>query len=77
MRDDEDRATQGHDDGDAAAEAFEAVRGEVALLRRAVERLAAERAELPAPKDYDETLGRIAQAIGLEIPASGELRLVA
>jgi hypothetical protein len=48
---------------DAAAEAFEELRAEVTLLRRAVERLAAERAELPQPKDYDETLGRIAQAI--------------
>ena len=49
--------------GDAAAEAFEEVRAEVTLLRRAIERLTAERAEVPAPKDYDETLGRIAQAI--------------
>lgn len=48
---------------DAAAEAFEGLRAEVTLLRRAVERLTAERAELPAPKDYDETLGRIAKAI--------------
>ena len=51
------------EEGNAAAEAFEGLRGEVTLLRRAVERLAAERAEVPAPKDYDETLGRIAQAI--------------
>lgn len=49
--------------GDAATQAFEEVRAEVTLLRRAIERLAAERAEVPAPKDYDETLGRIAQAI--------------
>jgi hypothetical protein len=48
---------------DAAAEAFEELRAEVTLLRRAVERLAAERTELPQPKDYDETLGRLAQAI--------------
>lgn len=48
---------------DAAAEAFEELRAEVTLLGRAVERLAAERAELPQPKDYDETLGRIAKAI--------------
>ena len=57
---DEDQEEQ---DGDAAAEAFEELRAEVTLLRRAVERLAAERAEVPAPKDYDETLGRIAKAI--------------
>lgn len=46
--------TQG---SDAATEAFEAVRNEVALLRRAVERLAAERADVP---DYAPTLGQIA-----------------
>lgn len=51
------------EEGDAAAEAFEELRAEVTLLRRAVERLAAERAEVPQPKDYDETLGRIAKAI--------------
>ena len=56
-----DEDYQGGDD--AAAQAFEEVRAEVTLLRRAIERLAAERAEVPAPKDYDETLGRIAQAI--------------
>ena len=63
MRDDEDRATQGRDEGDAAAEAFEAVRGEVALLRRAVERLAAERAEVPEPPDYTETLGELQRGV--------------
>ena len=63
MRDDEDRADRGHDEGDAAAEAFEAVRGEVALLRRAVERLAAERAEVPEPPDYSETLGELQRGV--------------
>ena len=55
--------------GDVAAEAFarlegviEQQRGEIALLRRAVEGLAAERAEVPEPIDYSETLGRIAKA---------------
>jgi hypothetical protein len=48
---------------DAAAEAFEGVRGELALLRRAVERLAAERAEAPEIPDYSETLGHMAKAI--------------
>lgn len=48
---------------DAAAEAFEGVRGELALLRRAVERLAAERAEVPEIPDYNETLGRMAKAL--------------
>jgi Family of unknown function (DUF6118) len=57
----------GQDDngqGDAAAEAFEGLRAEVTLLRRAVERLAAERAEVPDQPDYSETLGRIAKAAG-------------
>jgi len=48
---------------DAAAEAFEGVRGELALLRRAVERLAAERAEVPEIPDYSETLGKMAKAL--------------
>lgn len=63
MRDDEDRADHGRDEGDAAAEAFEAVRGEVALLRRAVERLAAERAEVTEPPDYTETLGELQRGV--------------
>lgn len=45
--------------GDEAAQAFEALRAEVTLMRRAVERLAAERTELPEPPDYSETLGVI------------------
>jgi hypothetical protein len=49
---------------DAAAEAFEGVRGELALLRRAVERLAAERAEVPEIPDYSETLGKMTKAVG-------------
>jgi hypothetical protein len=47
------------DGGDEAAQAFEALRAEVTLMRRAVERLAAERTELPEPPDYSETLGVI------------------
>lgn len=49
--------------GDAAAEAFEGVRAEVTLLRRAIERLTAERAELPETVDYSETLGRMSHNI--------------
>jgi hypothetical protein len=49
--------------GDAAAEAFEEVRAEVTLLRRAIERLAAERAEVPELPDYSETLGRITKGL--------------
>jgi hypothetical protein len=53
------------DDGQGAdaAEAFEAMRGELALLRRAVEGLAAERAQVPEPIDYSETLGRMAKGL--------------
>jgi len=43
---------------DAAAEAFEGVRGELALLRRAIEGIAA-RDDRPEPPDYSETLGQI------------------
>lgn len=55
------------DDGDAnddgAARAFDDLRGEVTLLRRAVERLAAERAGDGHAPDYSETLGVIAANI--------------
>lgn len=45
-----------------AAEAFEAMRGELALLRRAVEGLAAERSAIEVP-DYTETLGRMQRGV--------------
>ena len=55
--------------GDAAAEAFEQVRvaveqqrGELALMRRAIEGLAAERASIDVP-DYSETLGHVVQGL--------------
>jgi len=48
-------------DGDPA-EAFERLRGEVALMRRAVEGMATERATIDVP-DYSETLGRMANNI--------------
>lgn len=50
------------DTDDAAARAFDGVRVEVALLRRAVEGLAAERAGIEVP-DYAPTLAQIAQAV--------------
>jgi uncharacterized protein DUF6118 len=50
-----------HADADPAALAFEALREEVALVRRAVARLAAERAAIELP-DYSETLGHIMRA---------------
>ena len=56
MADEDD--SQGAD----AAEAFEAMRGELALLRRAVEGLAAERGAIDVP-DYTETLGRMQQGV--------------
>ena len=58
---------------DAAAEAFEGVRGELALLRRAVERLSAERAELPEIPDYSETLGKMAKALNSTMQNVGVL----
>lgn len=47
------------DGEDEAARAFEDLRAEVSVLRRAVERLLAERAELSDTPDYSETLGII------------------
>ena len=58
---------------DAAAEAFEGVRGELALLRRAVERLSAERAEVPEIPDYSETLGKMAKALNATMQNVGVL----
>lgn len=49
------------DSEDEAAKAFNDLRAEVSLLRRAVERLAAERAEPSEMPDYAETLGVISQ----------------
>ena len=49
------------DNQDEAARAFDDLRAEQSLLRRAIERLAAERTELPEAVDYSETLGIISQ----------------
>jgi hypothetical protein len=60
-------------DPDPAAEAFEALRGEVALLRRAVMGLSAERASFP---DYSDTLAeitRMVSSIGRRLVALSEL----
>ena len=60
------------DDGDEAAQAFEDLRAEMTLVRRAVERLTAERTELPDGPDYSETLGVISHnlsAIGQRVDA--------
>lgn len=49
------------DSGDEAARAFDDLRAEVSLMRRAVERLTAERTEPPDAPDYSETLGIISR----------------
>lgn len=49
------------DGEDEAARAFEDLRAEVSLMRRAVERLAAERADPSDTPDYAETLGFISR----------------
>ena len=51
------------DSENEAAQAFEGLRAEVSVMRRAVERLAAERAEDGHAPDYSETLGVIAANI--------------
>jgi hypothetical protein len=51
------------DGEDEAARAFESLRAEVSLMRRAVERLAAERIDEGHTPDYSETLGVIANNI--------------
>lgn len=48
---------------ETAQEAFARMEGELALLRRAVERMAIERAELPEQPDYSETLAGLLQTI--------------
>ncbi|TPG52211.1 DUF6118 family protein [Sphingomonas glacialis] len=48
---------------DEAAQAFEDLRGEVSLIRRAAERLTAQRAEPSDAPDYSETLGVISQNV--------------
>jgi hypothetical protein len=47
------------DESDPAAEAFGRLEGQIALVRRAVEHLAAERADIVIP-DYSSTLGQMA-----------------
>ena len=48
---------------ETAQEAFARVEGELALLRRAIERMAVGRAELPEQPDYSETLAGLLQTI--------------
>lgn len=55
--------SEDEDEPETAQEAFARVEGELALLRRAVERMAVERAELPDQPDYSETLASMVQKI--------------
>jgi flagellar hook-basal body complex protein FliE len=50
-------------EAETAQEAFARVEGELALLRRAVERMAIERTEPPEQPDYSETLAGMVQKI--------------
>jgi hypothetical protein len=50
-------------ESETAQEAFARVEGELALLRRAIERMAVERAEVPEQPDYSETLAGMVQKI--------------
>ena len=60
---------------DPAAQAFEALRQEIALLRRAVTGLAADQSSIEVP-DYSETLGvisRMVSSIGKRLVALSEM----
>ena len=58
-----DRMSEDEHEPETAQEAFARVEGELALLRRAVERMAVERAEVPEQPDYSETLAGMVQKI--------------
>jgi hypothetical protein len=57
---------------DEAAAAFEELRQEIALMRRAVAGLSAEHASIEAP-DYSQTLGRMAAALNAILKTNKEL----
>jgi hypothetical protein len=57
---------------DPAAEAFARLEGELALMRRAVQHLAAERADIVIP-DYGKTLGGIAKQIDAISSSLGDI----
>lgn len=59
---------------DAATQAFEDVRGELALLRRAIEGIAAARDDRPEPPDYGETLGQITKLANATLQRAEFLR---
>lgn len=59
-------------EADPAAEAFARLEGELALMRRAVQHLAAERADIVIP-DYGKTLGGMAKQIDAISGSLGEI----
>lgn len=59
-------------EADPAAEAFARLEGEMALVRRAVQHLAAERADIVIP-DYGKTLGGIAKQIDAISSSLGDI----
>jgi hypothetical protein len=60
------------DEPDPAAEAFDRLEGQIALVRRAVEHLAAERADIVIP-DYSSTLGQMAGQLQAVAQSLGKL----
>ena len=64
-------------EAETAQEAFTRVEGELALLRRAVERMAVERAELPEQPDYSETLAGMVQKIDATLQRADALVVAA
>lgn len=62
---------------ETAQEAFARMEGELALLRRAVERMAVERAELPEQPDYSETLAGMVQKIDATLQRADALVVAA
>lgn len=62
---------------ETAQEAFARVEGELALLRRAVERMAVERTELPEQPDYSETLAGMVQKIDATLQRADALVVAA
>lgn len=60
------------DEPDSAAEAFGRLEGQIALVRRAVEHLAAERADIVIP-DYSSTLGQMAGQLEAVTQSLGSL----
>lgn len=67
-----EQATDTEPEVDPAAEAFARLEGEMALVRRAVQHLAAERADIVIP-DYGKTLGAMAKQIDAITASLGDI----